>query len=670
MMERIMVAVAFQGADVSRLQSYLANDLTLDDRTTVEFDYRAELDDFQASSDFAFWEVTSFRATGWTQVRVSPFPIANFALTVSGSGIDPVSSLEQFELAVDQGFAQGQFDTISLTRNGIEIMRLDLGVDGYELVSGRQSLRLEGATINSLDDLYAFMDLVGQADVDDLALLSPAERQAIFDGLSEFGVTGFEIRDDSREVLSLSVDATGLRLGVAGYDLIIGGDFPGNFGQIAELAFQAHQAFLAGDIATAAVILAEIAPDLIEIRSPEGIILFTAAVSDTDNADTAIFVVDGVVIDESQFIANISPDPLLINITAGSGPVGPNTPVLVLGSAANDVVIGSTGNDTLRGGLGSDFIGGGAGNDLVHGDDGNDTLYAGLGNDTVFGGAGADQIFGSAGRNQLFGEDGADFIQAGTGGDLIGGGAGNDTVRGGVGNDTIYGGLGNDDLAGGAGNDQLFGSAGANIIWGGIGSDTVQGGTGNDTIYGGGNSGNQVFGNDGFDLIFAGDGGDLIGGGAGNDTVRGGLGNDTIYGGLGNDDLAGGAGNDVIFGSTGSNIIWGGAGNDTIHGGTGKDVINAGPGADTFVFASAAHIGIGAARDVISGFTSGVDRIDLSALNTTFNGTGGVIGGGQASFFYFAAGGLLIGDQNGNGAADWVLELAGAPGVVVGDFIL
>jgi Ca2+-binding RTX toxin-like protein len=321
-------------------------------------------------------------------------------------------------------------------------------------------------------------------------------------------------------------------------------------------------------------------------------------------------------------------------------------------------------------GLNNLALTGGAGDEVLIGNAGANELIAGLGNDTVFGGAGADQIFGSAGRNQLFGEDGADFIQAGTGGDLIGGGGGNDTIRGGVGNDTIYGGLGNDDLAGGAGNDQLFGSAGSNIIWGGIGSDTVQGGTGNDTIYGGGTSGNQLFGNDGFDLIFAGDGGDFIGGGAGNDTVRGGLGNDTIYGGLGNDDLAGGAGNDVIFGSAGSNIIWGGAGNDTIHGGTGKDVIVGGPGADTFVFASAAHIGIGAARDVITGFTSGEDRIDLSALNTTFNGTAGVLGGGQASFFYFAAGGLLIGDQNGNGAADWVLELAGAPGVVVGDFIL
>ena len=287
-------------------------------------------------------------------------------------------------------------------------------------------------------------------------------------------------------------------------------------------------------------------------------------------------------------------------------------------------------------------------------------------------GSGASEVLtGNFGANHILGGDGNDTIFGGDfGNDFIGGGAGNDVLRGGAGSDTIYGGWGNDDIGGGGGNDLIFGAAGANIIWGGWGNDTVQGGAGADEIYGGGDGTNHLFGNDGSDFLQAGAGGDFIGGGAGNDTVRGGNGADTIYGGLGNDDLAGGAGNDVIFGSTGNNTIWGGLGNDTLHGGTGKDVMNGGPGADVFVFASAAHIGIGAARDVISSFESGVDRIDLSALNTTFNGTAGVLGGGQASFFYFAVGGLLIGDQNGNGAADWVLELAGAPGITGADLLL
>jgi hypothetical protein len=98
--------------------------------------------------------------------------------------------------------------------------------------------------------------------------------------------------------------------------------------------------------------------------------------------------------------------------------------------------------------------------------------------------------------------------------------------------------------------------------------------------------------------------------------------------------------------------------------------MNGGPGADTFVFGSAATIGIGAMRDIITDFTPGADVIDLTRLNTTFNGTAGVLGGGQASFFYYEPRGLLIGDQTGNGAADWVLELASAPTVTAGDFLL
>lgn len=116
--------------------------------------------------------------------------------------------------------------------------------------------------------------------------------------------------------------------------------------------------------------------------------------------------------------------------------------------------------------------------------------------------------------------------------------------------------------------------------------------------------------------------------------------------------------------------MYGGIGNDTIVAGTGKDVMTGGPGADVFVFNTAASAGIGSGRDVITDFTHGVDDIDLRALHTSFNGTAGLVGGGTASFFYFADGGLLIGDQNGDGVADWVVELSGAPTITADDFLL
>ena len=278
-------------------------------------------------------------------------------------------------------------------------------------------------------------------------------------------------------------------------------------------------------------------------------------------------------------------------------------------------------------------------------------------------------LTGGSGNETLTGNGGNNFLSGGDGNDMLHGGTGDDMLRGGDGADTIHGGLGNDNIGGGAGNDLIYGSAGSNTIWAGYGNDTVHGGDGGDTIYGGAGR-NQLFGNGGDDLIFTSAGGDFVDGGGGNNTIRGNDGADTIHGGLGDGNIGGGAGNDLIYGAAGANTIWGGYGDDTIHGNTCRDVMSGGPGADVFVFASAAHIGIRTGRDVITDFTAGVDKIDLHALATSFNGTAGLIGNDAASFYYHAAGGILIGDQNGDGVADWVLELAGRPAVTGADFLL
>ncbi len=387
----------------------------------------------------------------------------------------------------------------------------------------------------------------------------------------------------------------------------------------------------------------------------------------------------------------------------------------------DDTVVGNIGDDLLPGGEGADIFFGAAGNDTIEGGGGEDTavftrasteaqirqtanglevtldgtdLYRDVElfqftdrtltfaemqallngqptetADSLTGGAGPDTISGLGGNDTILGLDGNDLISGGHDDDFIGGGAGSDTIRGDDGNDTIYAGLGDDNVGGGAGNDVIYGSAGANVIYAGLGNDTVHGGSGSDTIYGSAGR-NVLLGNGGNDRIQTSAGGDFAAGGAGNDTVLGAFGNDTIYAGLGNDFIGGGEGDDQIFAGAGTNRIYGGLGDDTIHAGTGRDVVTGGPGADVFVFASAAAIGIGAGRDVITDFTSGVDHIDLTALGTSFNGTAGLAGGGAKSFFYFAAGGLLIGDQNGDAVADWVIELTGAPAVAAGDFLL
>jgi Ca2+-binding RTX toxin-like protein len=341
---------------------------------------------------------------------------------------------------------------------------------------------------------------------------------------------------------------------------------------------------------------------------------------------------------------------------------------LMGGGAGNDQVFGENGNDAIYGGTGSDLMGGGAGNDQLFGIIGTNTIYGGLGNDTVQGGEDGDQVFGGGGgTNQLFGNAGNDSIYAGSGGDFMGGGADNDLIVGGDGRDTIYGGLGDDRIGSAANNDVIYGVAGSNRMFGGFGNDTINGGTGNDLIFGEGSSGNTLLGAEGSDTVYAGSGNDFLAGGAGNDVVYGGGGANTIYLGLGTDFTGGGAGNDAIFAGAGNNRIYGGLGNDTIYAGVGRDLITGGPGTDVFVFASAGQAGLGAARDVITDFTSGVDRIDLSALGLTF--IGGAAFSGTAGELRYVPG-FVIGDVNGDGINDFAIELTGGPALTAGDFIL
>ena len=150
------------------------------------------------------------------------------------------------------------------------------------------------------------------------------------------------------------------------------------------------------------------------------------------------------------------------------------------------------------------------------------------------------------------------------------------------------------------------------------------------------------------------------------DTLRGGLGNDAIYGGDGNDKLGGDAGNDVLVGA---------GGEDLIHGAAGRDVLNGGADADVFLYRFVADSGPGAAlRDAIHGFEGGLDQIDLRQIdansiltgNQAFSFIGAAAFTGVAGQLRLVSGAnsFLLGDENGNGVADFEIALiAFAPSV-------
>jgi len=239
----------------------------------------------------------------------------------------------------------------------------------------------------------------------------------------------------------------------------------------------------------------------------------------------------------------------------------------------------------------------------------------------------------------------------------------------GDGNDVVSGSIMHDVLLGENGNDSLFGAQGDDVIRGGDGADFLRGGEGDDDVNG--QAGNdQVFGNDGNDRLW-GDGG-----------------NDLLSGGNGNDSLAGGSGADTLRGDAGADSLSGGTGNDLLVGGAGRDILTGGADADTFRFESIFDSAASAtARDAITDFLRGTDRIDVSAIDANFYASGN-----QAFAFVGSAGfgaansgqirsevllrddgtgvTLIQADVNGDRAADFEIELRGTFGLTASDFVL
>lgn len=239
--------------------------------------------------------------------------------------------------------------------------------------------------------------------------------------------------------------------------------------------------------------------------------------------------------------------------------------------------------------------------------------------------------------------------------------AGHDSMVGSGFDDYIFARNGNDTMHGGAGADQLYGDAGNDVLNGDVGDDQLYGGSGNDTADGG-------VGND---SIVGLSGNDRLLGFHGNDTLNGGVGNDSIYGGTGNDRLYGSTGNDALYGGVGSDLFYGGAGTDNMAGGVDTVV-------DTFYFYATTESVVGAARDRISNFVSGIDRINLAGIDANAVATGNqafgfsTTGPANNSVWTVSSGGNLFvrADATGDGVADFEIYLLSVTSLTAADFVL
>ncbi len=189
-----------------------------------------------------------------------------------------------------------------------------------------------------------------------------------------------------------------------------------------------------------------------------------------------------------------------------------------------------------------------------------------------------------------------------------------------------------------------------------------------------------VFGNAGDDTVNGGGGNDIISGGSGDDILKGEAGRDTLGGGSGDDILDGGSGDDALSGGEDDDILIGGDGHDELTGGIGSDQLTGGNGADRFIFDDAAG-SPPQAPDLVFDFNAVQgDRIDVSGIDAisgtaeheefifidddAFSGSAG-----ELRFVHDASDGLLEGDVNGDGTADFTIELLGVTSLA-GDDIM
>jgi serralysin len=217
-----------------------------------------------------------------------------------------------------------------------------------------------------------------------------------------------------------------------------------------------------------------------------------------------------------------------------------------------------------------------------------------------------------------------------------------------------------ENLTGSQFDDTLAGNSGANVLAGGLGNDTLSYASATKAIT----------------VSLASLSAQNTGGG-GTDTISG---FENLIGSAFSDRLTGSASDNVLTGLGGNDKLIGGAGLDQLIGGAGLDTLTGGLDADRFVFTAITDSVVGSQRDLITDFSVGTDKVDLSGIDAMFGGSDdqfnflgtSSFSGNAGELRYLASGSqtLVEGDTNGDGVANFQIGLTGLLTLHDTDFIL
>ncbi len=116
-----------------------------------------------------------------------------YTFRISGSGIQPTSTLQGLQQAIEDGTANGTITQISIDYGDLRIAQLDIGPASLTFSSGNQSLELTGGFPVTLSQLINLVDILdGEAE----------------GSLEQYGFTGFSLRDGDDVLAGLEIGET------------------------------------------------------------------------------------------------------------------------------------------------------------------------------------------------------------------------------------------------------------------------------------------------------------------------------------------------------------------------------------------------------------------------------------------------------------------------------